>query len=71
MPTPAGDVYVVDRADQHGVGRPRCQTRRGIGPRTELPFVGLQRPLDFAVDAMGSVYVTDMDTFRVLKLTMP
>jgi serine/threonine protein kinase, bacterial len=33
-----------------------------------LPFTGLTVPWGIAVDAAGSVYVTDHDTDKVLKL---
>nr|WP_279637705.1 hypothetical protein [Mycobacterium innocens] len=36
--------------------------------QTDLPFTGLNHPDGVAVDAAGTVYVTDSDNDRVLKL---
>jgi sugar lactone lactonase YvrE len=37
-------------------------------PQVVLPFIGLNNPLDVAVDSGGNLYVTDMKNKRVLKL---
>jgi serine/threonine-protein kinase len=37
-------------------------------PPTALPFTDFSQPLDVAVDSAGSVYITDKDNNRVLKL---
>lgn len=40
----------------------------GASTQTVLPFTGLNHPYGVAVDTAGSVYVTDRNTNRVLKL---
>jgi hypothetical protein len=48
---------------------PECRSwRRGRVPRRCSPFTGLNHPYGVAVDTAGSVYVTDRNTNRVLKL---
>jgi DNA-binding beta-propeller fold protein YncE len=43
--------------------------RSGPPIQTTLPFTGLHRPAGVAVGADGSVYVADLGSNRVLKLT--
>lgn len=61
----AGNVYVVDQADEQVV-----MVSPATGQRTVLPFTGLDQPEGVAVDAAGNVYVTDDDGPRVLALNV-
>ncbi|WP_142279962.1 hypothetical protein, partial [Mycobacterium avium] len=53
---PVGNVYVADRGNSRVV---KLDARSNT--QTDLPFTGLNHPDGVAVDASGTVYVSDSD----------
>ncbi|MEU1205718.1 serine/threonine-protein kinase PknD [Nocardia sp. NPDC005825] len=51
-----------------GGGNSPTPITAGYSAQTPLPFTGVSLPTDVAVDAAGTVYVTDMGNDRVMKL---
>ncbi len=68
-------AIVITGQQQHNSNRPQITppTSTGhrepaYGPQVTLPFTGLNKPGDVAVDTAGDLYVADYGNSRVLRL---
>lgn len=61
-------VVLGVQRESGGGGSSPTSLAPGYSSQTALPFTGISLPTGVAVDPAGNVYVTDMDSDRVLKL---
>ena len=60
---PTGDIYVSDPANNQVV-----KLAPGAATTTVVPFTGLNKPTQLAIDGAGSIYVLDSGSSRIVKV---